>query len=258
MPATVLRAAVVLGSGSASFEMLRYLTERLPLMITPSWVNTRMQPVAVRDVLAYLVGSAAMPAEVNRTFDIGGPDILTYRELMQHYAAVAKLPRRVILPVPVLTPRLSSHWVGLVTPVPVAIARPLAESLRHEVVCREHDIAAYVPDTPSGRSASTRRSNWRSAASRTPRSPPAGPPPPSPAPPATRCPRTPNGPAAASTRTAANASSTPPPKPCGASSRASAGNTAGTPSRSPGPCAAAWTGWSAGWACGAGGATPST
>lgn len=148
MPATVLRAAVVLGSGSASFEMLRYLTERLPLMITPSWVNTRMQPVAVRDVLAYLVGSAVMPAEVNRTFDIGGPDILTYRELMQHYAAVAKLPRRVILPVPVLTPRLSSHWVGLVTPVPVAIARPLAESLRHEVVCREHDIAAYVPDTP--------------------------------------------------------------------------------------------------------------
>ncbi len=148
VPATVLRAAVVLGSGSASFEMLRYLTERLPLMITPSWVNTRMQPVAVRDVLAYLVGSAAMPAEVNRTFDIGGPDILTYRELMQHYAAVAKLPRRVILPVPVLTPRLSSHWVGLVTPVPAAIARPLAESLRHEVVCREHDIADYVPDTP--------------------------------------------------------------------------------------------------------------
>ncbi|MFJ2236371.1 SDR family oxidoreductase [Streptomyces sp. NPDC087859] len=148
VPTTVLRAAVVIGSGSASFEMLRYLTERLPVMVTPSWVRTRIQPVAVRDVLRALVGSARMPAEVNRTFDIGGPDILTYREMMNGYAAVAELPRRIILPVPVLTPGLSSHWVGLVTPVPAAIARPLAESLRHEVVCHEHDIARYVPDPP--------------------------------------------------------------------------------------------------------------
>ncbi|MGX1267716.1 SDR family oxidoreductase [Streptomyces phaeoluteigriseus] len=148
VPATVLRAAVVIGSGSASFEMLRYLTERLPVMVTPSWVHTRIQPVAVRDVLRILVGSARMPEDVNRAFDVGGPEVLTYRDMMIRYAAVAGLPRRLILPVPVLTPRLSSHWVGLVTPVPASIARPLAESLRHEVVCREHDIARYVPDPP--------------------------------------------------------------------------------------------------------------
>ncbi|NUS13847.1 MAG: SDR family oxidoreductase [Streptomyces sp.] len=150
VPATVLRAAVVIGSGSASFEMLRYLTERLPVMVTPSWVRTRLQPVGVRDVLRLLVGSAAMPADVSRGFDVGGPDVLTYRDLMRRYAAVAGLPRRLIVPVPVLTPRLSSLWVGLVTPVPAAVARPLAESLRHEVVCHEHDIARYVPDPPGG------------------------------------------------------------------------------------------------------------
>jgi len=148
VPTTVLRAAVIIGSGSASFEMLRYLTERLPVMITPSWVHTRIQPVAIRDVLRALVGSARMPREVCRTFDIGGPDVLTYREMMLRYAAVAGLPRRIILPVPVLTPGLSSHWVGLVTPVPASLARPLAESLRHEVVCHEHDIARHVPDPP--------------------------------------------------------------------------------------------------------------
>ncbi|MFF8729362.1 SDR family oxidoreductase [Streptomyces sp. NPDC015171] len=148
VPTTVLRAAVIIGSGSASFEMLRYLTERLPVMVTPSWVHTRIQPIAVRDVLRILVGSAGMPPEVSRAFDIGGPDVLTYREMMVRYAAVAGLPRRVILSVPVLTPGLSSHWVGLVTPVPASIARPLTESLRHEVVCHEHDIETYVPSPP--------------------------------------------------------------------------------------------------------------
>ncbi|MFJ9008231.1 SDR family oxidoreductase [Streptomyces canus] len=148
VPTTVLRAAVVIGSGSASFEMLRYLTERLPVMITPSWVHTRIQPVAVRDVLRALVGSARMPSDVNRAFDIGGPEVLTYRQMMLRYAAVAGLPRRIILPVPVLTPGLSSHWVGLVTPVPASIARPLTESLRHEVVCHEHDIARHLPGPP--------------------------------------------------------------------------------------------------------------
>ncbi|WP_037683606.1 SDR family oxidoreductase [Streptomyces griseus] len=148
VPATVLRAAVIIGSGSASFEMLRYLTERLPVMVTPSWVHTRIQPVAVRDVLRALVGSARMPQDVNRAFDIGGPDVLTYREMMLRYAEVAGLPRRFIVPLPVLTPGLSSIWVGLVTPVPASIARPLTESLRHEVVCHEHDIARYVPDPP--------------------------------------------------------------------------------------------------------------
>ncbi|KPC81873.1 MULTISPECIES: SDR family oxidoreductase [Streptomyces] len=148
VPTTALRAAVIIGSGSASFEMLRYLTERLPVMVTPSWVSTRIQPIAVRDVLRYLVGSAHMPSEVNRTFDIGGPDVMTYRDMMQKYAKVAGLPHRLILPVPMLSPGLSSHWVGLVTPVPASIARPLAESLRYEVVCHEHDIADHVPDGP--------------------------------------------------------------------------------------------------------------
>ncbi|MGW0928854.1 SDR family oxidoreductase [Streptomyces sp. NPDC002644] len=150
VPTAVLRAAVIIGSGSASFEMLRYLTERLPVMVTPSWVRTRIQPVAVRDVLRLLVGCARLPEDVNRTFDVGGPDILTYRDMIRGYAEVAGLPHRVIVPVPVLTPRLSSHWVGLVTPVPASIAKPLTESLRHEVVCREQDITRYVPDPPGG------------------------------------------------------------------------------------------------------------
>jgi hypothetical protein len=150
VPTTVLQAAVILGSGSASFEMLRYLTERLPAMTTPRWVDTRIQPIAIRDVLGYLVGSAQLPPEVNRAFDIGGPDVLTYREMMQRYAGVAGLPRRVIVPVGVLTPRLSSLWVSLVTPVPASIARPLVDSLVHEVVCAEHDIAEWIPDPPGG------------------------------------------------------------------------------------------------------------
>ncbi|WP_225829871.1 SDR family oxidoreductase [Streptomyces sp. NK08204] len=148
VPTAVLRAAVIIGSGSASFEMLRYLTERLPVMVTPRWVRTRIQPIAVRDVLRILTGCARLPREVNRTFDIGGPEVLTYLDMMRRYAAVAGLPRRLILPVPVLTPRLSSLWVGLVTPVPASIARPLTESLRHEVVCRENDIERYVPSPP--------------------------------------------------------------------------------------------------------------
>ncbi|TDD15070.1 SDR family oxidoreductase [Kribbella turkmenica] len=150
VPVTVLRAAVILGSGSASFEMLRHLTDRLPVMVTPRWLDTRIQPIAVRDVLHYLVGSASMPADVSRGFDIGGPDILTYQGMMQRYAKVARLsPRRIVM-LPVLTPSLSSHWVGLVTPVPSSIARPLVDSLVHEVVCKEHDIAEYVADPESG------------------------------------------------------------------------------------------------------------
>lgn len=148
VPTVVLRAAVIIGSGSASFEMLRYLTERLPVMVTPRWVHTRIQPIAVRDVLRLLAGCATLPREVGGTFDIGGPEVLTYLDMMRRYAAVAGLPRRLILPVPVLTPGLSSHWVGLVTPVPAGIARPLTESLRYEVVCRAGDIERYVPSPP--------------------------------------------------------------------------------------------------------------
>ncbi len=150
VPTAVLRAAVIIGSGSASFEMLRYLTERLPAMITPRWVDTRIQPIAIRDVLRYLVGAADLPREVSRSFDIGGPDVLTYRDMMQRYARVAGLRRRLIVKVPVLTPTLSGHWVGLVTPVPNSIARPLVDSLRVEVVADEHDIAEHVPDPPEG------------------------------------------------------------------------------------------------------------
>ena len=150
VPTTVLRAAVILGSGSASFEMMRYLTERLPAMTVPRWVENRIQPLSIRDVLRYLVGSAAMPPQVNRGFDIGGPDVLTYREMMQHYAHAAGLRPRIIVGVKVLTPKLSSLWVSLVTPVPSGLARPLVESLVHEVVCDEHDIAELVPDPPDG------------------------------------------------------------------------------------------------------------
>ena len=150
VPTAVLQAAVILGSGSASFEMLRYLTERLPAMITPKWVKNRIQPIAVRDVLRYLIGCASLPADVSRRFDIGGPEVLTYLEMMQRYAAVAGLRPRVIVPVPLLTPGLSGHWVNVVTPVPGALAKPLVRSLVNEVVCTEHDIARYVPDPPEG------------------------------------------------------------------------------------------------------------
>ena len=150
VPTVELRAAVVIGSGSASFEMLRYLTERLPAMIAPRWVRMNTQPIAVHDVLRYLVCSAELPPEVNRTFDIGGPEVLTYAGMMQRYAAVAGLRRRIILPINLLSPQLSSHWVNLVTPVPRAIARPLVRSLRHSAVCYEHDIAEWIPDPPGG------------------------------------------------------------------------------------------------------------
>ncbi|WP_083940189.1 SDR family oxidoreductase [Saccharomonospora saliphila] len=150
VPAIVLRAAVILGSGSASFEMLRYLTERLPVMVTPRWVHNRIQPIAVRDVLHYLTRAATVTGRVNGAFDIGGPDVLTYLEMMRRYATVARLRRRVVLPVPLLTPWLSAQWVNLVTPVPKAIAVPLIGSLVHEVVCHDHAVAEHIADPESG------------------------------------------------------------------------------------------------------------
>ena len=146
VPTVVLRAPVIIGSGSASFEMLRHLTERLPVMITPRWVRNRIQPIAVRDVLSYLVAAAELPQGINRGFDIGGPDVLTYAEMMQRYARAAGLRRRIVLPLRPLSPWLSAHWVGVVTPVPNAIARPLVGSLIHEAVAHENDIAALVPE----------------------------------------------------------------------------------------------------------------
>ncbi len=145
VPVTVLRAAMIIGSGSASFEILRYLVERLPVMVTPKWVSTESQPIAIRNVLQYLVDCLGVPATAGRTLDIGGPDVLSYREIMRIMAEERRLPRRLILPVPVLTPKLSSLWIHLVTPVSAAIARPLAEGLRNRVVCRDDEAARLMP-----------------------------------------------------------------------------------------------------------------
>ena len=145
VPVTILRAAMIIGSGSASFEILRYLVDRLPVMITPRWVSTPCQPIGVRNVLHYLIGCIEKQEMVGDTFDIGQPEVIDYRQLMEIYAEEAELPRRWILPVPVLTPRLSSYWIHLVTPVPASIARPLAEGLSNPVVCQENRIAKLLP-----------------------------------------------------------------------------------------------------------------
>ena len=129
-----LRAGVIIGSGSTSFEMLRYLTEVLPVMVTPKWVETRCQPIAIADIVALLVKAVTAPGPVGGVYEAGGPDVVTYAGMMAVYADVAGLSRRRLLRVPFLTPRLSSHWVGLVTPVPVPLARELVESLVNEVV----------------------------------------------------------------------------------------------------------------------------
>lgn len=141
---TVLRAAIIIGAGGASFEMLRYLVERLPIMITPRWLNTRCQPIAVQNAIEYLVGCLFQPTTEGLMLDIGGPDILTYREMMLLYARVRGL-RRFIITVPVLTPRLSSYWINLVTPVPAGIVMPLVEGLKNEVICRNNKIRELVP-----------------------------------------------------------------------------------------------------------------
>lgn len=145
VPVTELRAAVIIGSGSASFEMLRNLVEVLPAMVTPRWVTTRCQPVAIRDMLHYLVAAIDEPAAVGRVLEVGGPDVLTYLEMMRVYAEIAGLRKRLVVQVPVLTPRLSSHWIGLVTPLPTGLAKPLVESLSTEVVVNDHAIDDVLP-----------------------------------------------------------------------------------------------------------------
>lgn len=132
---TELRAAVIIGSGSVSFEMLRYLTEVLPVMTTPKWVRTLCQPVAIRDVLAALT-AALEDGAGSRILELGGPDVVTYEQMMRGYAEEAGLRNRIIIPVPVLSPGLSSRWIGLVTPLPVGVARPLVDSLKNEVIVR--------------------------------------------------------------------------------------------------------------------------
>ncbi len=141
---TFLRAAIIFGAGGASFEMIRSLVERLPVMITPRWVETRCQPIAVGDVIRYLVGCMNEERTRGDTFDIGGPEILTYREMMERFAAIEGR-RLLIIPVPFLTPTLSSYWVGLITPVKPSISMPLIEGLANEVICRENRIRELIP-----------------------------------------------------------------------------------------------------------------
>lgn len=133
-PVTELRAAVIIGSGSISFEMIRHLTEVLPLMMRPQWVRSRCQPIAVRNVLEILIAVIDDPSEANQVYDMGGPDILTYEQLMQGYATTAGLRKRLVIPFPMFSQRLSPIFVGLATPLPVDMARPLIESLRNDVV----------------------------------------------------------------------------------------------------------------------------
>jgi len=148
VPVTVLRAAMIIGSGSASFEILRYLVERLPVMITPRWVSTESQPIAVRDVMHYLIAALETPETAGRTLDIGGPEVRTYLDIMREMGRALGLPRRLVLPVPVLTPRLSSLWIHLVTPLSSSIARPLAEGLKNRVACRDDEAVRLMPHPP--------------------------------------------------------------------------------------------------------------
>jgi uncharacterized protein YbjT (DUF2867 family) len=141
---TALRAAIIIGAGGAGFELVRYLVERLPIMICPRWINTRSQPIAVQNVISYLVGSLIQPATAGHAFDIGGPDIVTYRDMMRIYARVRGLNRR-IFTVPLLTPRLSAHWINLITPVPSGVVFPLVEGLKNEVICRDDRIRDLIP-----------------------------------------------------------------------------------------------------------------
>lgn len=151
VPALVIQAGVVIGSGSASFEMIRHLTTRLPGMVTPRWVHNRIQPIAVRDAVHYLAAATTCPLEDGRTIDVGGPDVLEYGQMMQIYAEEAGLHRRVMVPVPVLTPKLSSLWMGLVTPLEHGLAAPLVESLRCEAIVRVDDADDVLGPPPGGR-----------------------------------------------------------------------------------------------------------
>jgi uncharacterized protein YbjT (DUF2867 family) len=144
VPVTEFRAAVVVGAGSISFEMVRYLTERVPIMVCPRWVFTRIQPVAIRDVLAFLTAAPGVPDSAGQIVEIGGVDVLTYGEMMLGYARARGLRRR-IFAVPVLTPRLSAYWVHWITPIPASIAHPLIQGLRNEVIVRTDTAARLFP-----------------------------------------------------------------------------------------------------------------
>ncbi|AUZ34055.1 DUF2867 domain-containing protein [Arthrobacter sp. PGP41] len=148
--AIVLQAGVVIGSGSASFEMIRHLAETLPLMPAPSWVRNRIEAIAVRDVLYYLVAAASLAGPLNRAFDVGCRQVLTYAGMMQEYAAEAGLPYRPVLALPIPAPKLAGMWVALTTPIPLSMAMPLVQSLQHDAVSDEHDIDQYIPQPDGG------------------------------------------------------------------------------------------------------------
>jgi uncharacterized protein YbjT (DUF2867 family) len=143
-PVTEFRAGIVVGSGSASFEMIRYLTERVPVMICPAWTKRPTQPICIRNVVDYLVAALDLPADAPPVIEIGGPDILTYADMLRDYARIRGL-RRWIVPVPLLTPSVCAFMVGMITPVPNAVARPLIESMRHEVIVRDERARALFP-----------------------------------------------------------------------------------------------------------------
>jgi len=144
VPTAVLQAGIVVGAGSVSYEMLRTATEKLPVVIAPDWLAHRVQPIAIRDALHYLVAAADLPSSVNRAFDVGGSDALAYRDLISVYAEVAGLRPRPILTVPILMPRTTALWAGILAPVPTSLASSLLESLMLDMVCREHDLDGLV------------------------------------------------------------------------------------------------------------------
>jgi uncharacterized protein YbjT (DUF2867 family) len=141
---TIFRAAVILGQGGGSFQMLQYLVERLPVMVCPKWVLTKSQPISVDDVVTYLIKSIELEDTANKDFDIGGPEILSYVDMMKRYSAILKKPLKIVI-IPFLTPRLSSYWVDLITPVKASLARPLIDSLKHEAVVHDNEIQKLIP-----------------------------------------------------------------------------------------------------------------
>ncbi len=141
---TVFHAAVILGQGGGSFQMLQYLVERLPAMVCPKWVLTKSQPISVDDVVTYLVKSIEIKETSNKDFDIGGPEILSYLDMMKRYASILKKSLKIVI-IPFLTPRLSSYWIDLITPVKASLARPLIDSLKHEAIVHDNNIQNLVP-----------------------------------------------------------------------------------------------------------------
>ncbi len=141
---TIFRAAVILGQGGGSFQMLQYLVERLPVMVCPKWVLTKSQPISVDDVVTYLITSIELENTANKDFDVGGPEILTYVDMMKRYSAILNKSLKIVI-IPFLTPRLSSYWVDLITPVKASLARPLIDSLKHEAVVHDNEIQKLIP-----------------------------------------------------------------------------------------------------------------